>query len=145
MSRELRMVPKDWEHPKNESGRDKPLHMGYVKDAKEFMEIASKEGLQEAVEYMGCPDKGDYMPDWADEEKTHYMMYETCSEGTPISPACEFPEGLAHWLEDNNASSFGRSTATYDQWLKMIKGPGWAISAISDGKTIVSGVEGLNA
>lgn len=42
------------------------------------------------------------------------MIYETCSEGSPISPAFETPEELARWLTDN---SFGSMTATYEQWL----------------------------
>jgi len=31
------------------------------------------------------------------------------------------PKELARWLEDNNASSFGSSTTTYDEWLKFIE------------------------
>jgi hypothetical protein len=48
----------------------------------------------------------DEMPQWAEEEKTHIMMYETCSEGTPISPAFKRgeKEKLARWLVDNKAS-----------------------------------------
>ena len=41
------------------------------------------------------------------EERTHYQMYETCTEGTPISPVMETPENLARWLADNGASAFG--------------------------------------
>lgn len=141
MSREIRMVPSDWAHPDNEdTGESKPLYEGYKESSNEFMTMANNEGLQAAVDYMGCPDKEDYMPDWPKEECTHMMMYETCSEGTPISPAFEKPEELAHWLADNGASSFGRSTATYDQWLNMINA-GWAPSAVMDGKGFRSGVE----
>lgn len=72
-----------------------------------------------------------------------WQMWETTSEGSPISPVCASPEELAHWLADNGASSFGSSTATYEQWLHMIKGPGWAPSAvITDGK-FMSGVEAV--
>lgn len=143
MGREVRRVPKDWQHPKNEDGRFKPLMDGYISDAKEFMEMAAKEGLQEAVEYMGCPDKNDYMPDWTEEERTHLMMYEDTSEGTPISPAFQTPEELARWLADNEASSFGSSTATYEQWLPVCKGA-WAPSMIVSSKGIQSGVEALS-
>jgi len=82
-----------------------------------------------------------YMPDWPEEERTHYIMYEDVSEGTPISPAFETPEQLARWLADNKASSFGNSTATYEQWLRMILGPGWCASAVLDKKGFRSGVE----
>ncbi len=31
------------------------------------------------------PDHRDYMPSWKPSECTHYQMYETTTEGTPIS------------------------------------------------------------
>lgn len=75
------------------------------------------------------PSPDDFMPDWPEEQRTHLMMYENTSEGTPISPAFETPEDLARWLTDNEASAFGNSTATYEQWLAVAKG-GWAPSAV---------------
>lgn len=80
------------------------------------------------------PDASDYMPDWSPEERTHYMMYEDTSEGTPISPAFETPEELARWLADNNASAFAGDTATYEQWLGMIRrGSSICSAAMIDG------------
>jgi hypothetical protein len=70
------------------------------------------------------------MPDWDDPADLYYMMYETCSEGTPISPAFKTPEELARWLADNEASAFADQTATYEQWLSMIRGPGSSCSAV---------------
>lgn len=142
MGREVRRVAKNWEHPKKDNGQYIPLFEGYAADAKEFLEIVERDGLQEAVDYMGCPDKNDYMPDWTDDEKTHLMMYETTSEGTPISPAFETPEELANWLSENGASSFGRSTATYDQWLRVCRG-GYAPSMVLSSAGIQSGVEAM--
>ena len=143
MGRKVRMVHKDWSHPKTEKGNYKPLHGGYKSDAAEFLEMANKDGLQEAVDYMGCPDKEDYMPDWDEAEKTHLIMYEDTTEGTPISPAFETPEELAKWLADNGASSFGSSTATYEQWLPVCKG-GWAPSLVFSSKGLQSGVEAIS-
>jgi hypothetical protein len=80
------------------------------------------------------------MPEFTEEQKTHMMMYEDTSEGTPISPAFETPEELARWLADNNASAFGNSTATYKQWLATCK-VGWAPSMIADSSGLHSGVE----
>jgi len=69
-----------------------------------------------------------------------WQMWETTSEGSPMSPVCESPEALARWLADNGASSFGRDMATYDEWLRMI-GSGWAPSAVFTPSTgLVSGV-----
>jgi hypothetical protein len=142
MGREVRMVPADWEHPKQGDGSYKALYEGYKEDSTEFMELASKKGLQKAVEYMGCPDKEDYMPDWSSDEKTHCMMYETTTEGTPISPAFTTTEELAQWLADTGASAFGSSTASYEGWLRVAKG-GFAPSAVMSDKGIISGVDAL--
>lgn len=72
-----------------------------------------------------------------------YQVWETTSEGSPISPPFATPEELARWLADHGASSFGSQTATYEEWLAFARGPGWAPSAVSvDGGPIVSGVVG---
>lgn len=70
------------------------------------------------------PDPADYMPNWPDAERTHIAMYEDTTEGTPISPVFKTGEALAHWLADNNASSFGDHTATYESWLSWIRDDG---------------------
>ena len=90
------------------------------------------------------PHKDEYMPVFKDGEATHYMMYETTTEGTPISPAFETPELLAKWLFDNGASAFGSQKASYESWLAVAKG-GWAPSAVLSSKNgLQSGVEAMN-
>jgi len=91
-----------------------------------------------------APDPDHYMPSWTEEQKTHLMMYQNTSEGTPLSPAFETPEELARWLADNNASAFGNEGATYEQWLGMCKS-GWAPSAVVENGVIKSGVAALNS
>lgn len=166
MGREVRMVPADWKHPKEFNqyrGCDvfKPLLDGFSESLSEWKEGKEQwdRGLirdyinegwkpkpsgadyETYEEWAGeCPKKEDYMPDWHDDQRTHYMMYEDTSEGTPISPAFETPEDLARWLTDTGASSFGDSTATYEQWLRVAKG-GYAPSAVLVGGKIISGVE----
>lgn len=88
------------------------------------------------------PDPADYMPEFEEGTATGWCMYETTSEGTPISPVFEDPDELARWLADNEASAFGSSTATYDQWLGMIRA-GWAPSAAMDSAGLRSGVEAI--
>ena len=158
MGREVRRVPADWEHPKDETtGRYKPLFApGWAAAAKEWDEERAKWERGEFPsytseesrampydEYSGRrPYSGDYMPDWPAEQRTHYMMYEDTSEGTPISPAFATPEELARWLADNGASAFGSDTATYEQWLKVARG-GWAPSMIIANGVVQSGVAAL--
>ncbi len=139
MSREVRRVPKDWQHPKDERGNYVPL-FGQFSYSEE--EIA--EGIRDGWLNKYLPNYGvDVMPQWKEEEKTHLQMYETCTEGTPISPIFATPEELARWLADNKASVFGGMTATYEQWLSTCK-RGWAASAVISNNTMVSGVEGLD-
>ncbi len=72
-------------------------------------------------------------------EGNGWQMWETTSEGSPISPVFATPQQLARWLADSGASAFGHDTATYEEWLAMI-GDGWAISAVSVGGEMMSGV-----
>jgi hypothetical protein len=69
-----------------------------------------------------------------------WQMWETTSEGSPISPVMPTPELLAGWLVRNNASAFGGEGASYVAWMGMIKA-GWAPSAVGGSSGIVSGVE----
>ena len=153
MGREVRRVPADWQHPKHEvpdwrTGRMveryKPLYEGhsYAPRAAEFLEKLKTDGLQEAIEWCGVPNKDDFMPEWAEDQRTHYMMYEDTSEGTPISPAFAMPEELARWLVDNEASAFGSSTGSYEGWLRVARG-GWAPSMVASADGITSGVDAL--
>ena len=149
MGREVRKVPADWTHPKRcvyprFTEEYTPLYENrgrYARDAAKFLEKANSEGLQAAVDWFGrAPDESEYMPDWPEAERTHYMMYEDTSEGTPISPAFATPEELARWLADTGASAFGGDTAPYGAWLRIANG-GWAPSAVMTGGKLISGVE----
>ena len=167
MGREVRRVPADWKHPEGKQGYvpieegdfesdlknwkeeyDK-WNEGYMKDwdnktHKDVWVKRTGNALTDAYyEWFGKrPEKEDYMPQWTEEEATHYQMYETVSEGTPISPVMASPEELARWLTDNDANASGRMTASYEGWLRVCKG-GYACSAVFiDGK-FQSGVEGM--
>lgn len=161
MGREVRMVPAGWEHPKNERGGYIPLLKGpYEEWAAEWEEEKQKwdEGFCKSCEsdewraregdelettfeewYGGRPNRSYYMPTFTAGTATHFMMYETCSEGTPISPAFATPEKLALWLVDSGASSFGPMTASYEQWLRVASG-GYAPSIVVDSEGLRSGV-----
>lgn len=161
MGREVRRVPANWQHPKDElTGRYRPLFGGdWAELAREWDEARAKWERGEFPDYASDESKAmpydqwsgrrpyseDYMPRWSAEEATHLMMYETTSEGTPISPAFATPEELARWLVDNNASAFGRDTASYEAWLRVARG-GYAPSAVYSSDTgLQSGVKALAA
>lgn len=69
-----------------------------------------------------------------------WQMWETVSEGSPISPVCKTPEELARYMADN---PWGATHGNYHQWLAMIKA-GWDPSmVVQDGK-VMSGVEAVS-
>lgn len=169
MGREVRMVPANWEHPKDEHGDYEPLLGGDYESAaaewdaehtqwqlglaRNYGEGPSHVPIEEAYRsgtytaYSGRrPSPDDYMPHWPGAERTHFMMYEDTTEGTPISPAFATPEELARWLTDNEASAFGRMTGSYEGWLRVAQG-GFAPSLVLhvDGtrRGMTSGVDGL--
>lgn len=139
MSREVRRVPANWEHPKD-GNRYRPLLDGYADAKAEWIAMYEAEGYGAATEFWGgAPFAEDYMPEWPEAERTHLMMYETTTEGTPISPAFATPEELARWLADTGASAFGGMTATYEQWLSTCRGA-WAPSMVVVNGQTMSGV-----
>lgn len=74
-----------------------------------------------------------------------YQLWETTSEGSPTSPVFATPEELARWLTDNNASTFGHETTSYENWLAFIRGPGWAPSMVGQAGKLESGVDAAAA
>lgn len=139
MGREVKRVPLDFDWPL------KKRWYGYVinkcldgdhnlscDDCRKFAEIKNIK-----LDKLKCPDieilevpKGE-----------GWQMWEITSEGSPMSPVFDTPEKLAKWLSDNKASVFGYQTATYDQWLGMIKNSGFAVSMVMNDKKMMSGVE----
>lgn len=156
MGREVRMIPADWQHPKDARGNYIPLLDGsYAESAAQYAEEKAKWERGDFPDYASAesramsyeewngsaPVETDYMPAFAEGTATHLCMYENTSEGTPISPAFKTPEELARWLADTGASAFASQTASYESWLAACK-QGWAISAVITPETgLISGVE----
>lgn len=90
-----------------------------------------------------CGGDGKVCPRVEVPEGPGYQLWETVSEGSPLSPSFETPEELARWLADNNASSGGRTTETYEVWLAWIKGPAWSPSFVVGPGGIQSGVQAM--
>lgn len=159
MSRKVRMVPPDWKHPEGKSldedfskriadwsTEHAQWERGFVRDwANDGWKPRDQIDSETFEDWYGSkPIMEEYMPEWPAEVATHYMMYETTSEGTPISPAFATPEELARWLADNGASSFGDMTATYEQWLAMINRGSSVASMVMEGNKMISGVAAVS-
>jgi hypothetical protein len=121
MGREIRMVPPGWEHPKythdNASYRDRvgsymPMYNQTFNDAArewkkgliawergERPDYTSEESKSEEFwEYQGNPPERAYYRPYKDEEATWFQVYETVSEGTPVTPPFEKREDLVTYL-----------------------------------------------
>lgn len=113
--------------------------------------IIAAAGLPEA--WGTCPECHGDGATWEDEESKRaadewvpsepptgegYQIWETVSEGSPISPVFATPEELARhmagkqWGADKGGS--------YETWLSFINGPGWAPSMVVDANGIRVGV-----
>jgi len=137
MGRECRRVPANWEHPKNEQGHYIPLYAKFPYDAEEI-----EEGILGGW-LTGEPPLYDVavMPEFPEGAATHYMMYEDCTEGTPISPAFSTPDELARWLTDTRASAFGYMTQSYDAWMAIIINDVFSGVVFSPGQGMAPGAE----
>ena len=61
-----------------------------------------------------------------------YQLWETTSEGSPVSPVFKSLEELAEWCE-HNATVFAEDKATKEEWLAMFK-DGFIASYAVDGQ-----------
>ncbi len=157
MGREIRRVPKGWEHPKDERGHYRPLmDQSYEDAAQEWLREladweADKDGERSRVvaEYGDekrywwdwsdkPPDKEYYRPAWPPESATCYQVYETVSEGTPMSPVFETEDALLQWLLGQGHSELS---------ARAFIGFGWAPSLLIDTSRglFLSGIDACGA
>lgn len=165
MGREIRMVPANWEHPTVDAFRFtpgegygnktelQPMYDDTFENAaaewkREFAEWESgkrpdycddESSKLEFWEWHGThPDRKYYRP-WKNEEATWFQLWETVSEGTPVSPAFEERQELAdylavngdYWDQKRGLGGWGQKSADAFVWV------GWAPSMIvSNGKVI---------
>ncbi len=66
-----------------------------------------------------------------------WQLWETVSEGSPVSPVFATAEDLANWLGEENHNGMGR-----DGWLKFLtKTSGWAPSLVAVDGAMMTGTE----
>ena len=116
MGREIRMVPPNWQHPRNERGRYLPMFDESYEDAARRWKDdfaawergerpsywSADEGPAEFWDWEGMPPRDEhYRPAWPDGAATWMQAYETVSEGTPVSPPFATPEELVDYLVEH--------------------------------------------
>lgn len=139
MSREVRRVPPNWQHPTTEEydpfrrrteARKQPMYdetfaqaaaewkAGFAKwEAGERPAYCSAPEL-EFWEYHGAPPDREYYRPWADEEATWFQVWETVSEGTPVTPPFATQDELVDYLVSNG-----------DEWDERRGNGGWPRTA----------------
>lgn len=172
MGREIRRVPPNWVHPTREHIRFKngrlqyvtehqPMHeRSYAKDAAEWQAECAKwaAGTHENFAKYGAdhpfywewdgnpPDKDYYVPYDSDAlgDDAWYQLYQTVSEGSPISPPFATQQELIDHLAtigDDWDGPWARANAE-----RFVLGTGWAPSMIiQNGQIITARDGGLDA
>jgi len=148
MGREIRMVPPNWEHPKRAyTDNYMPMHDRTFADAlAEYIENydawknKTHEDYDESIsfgDYFGAIGPDGYRPEFK-EEPTWYQVYETVSEGTPVTPPFETKEELVEYLvkkgtfwDQQRVRSGKQSNAGWDrQGAKQFAEYEWAMSGM---------------
>lgn len=118
MGREIRHVPPDWQHPVNEAGRYQPLfnktYWMAIKD--QLLELGwYLKHPQSIREWFDFPDKAYYRPRFKD--ASAYQIYETVSEGTPVSPVFTNKADLKGWLLEQGYSDYAADQFIKSEWV----------------------------
>lgn len=153
MGRDIRRVPPDWVHPtytkdtctsSRKIGDFQPLYdEDYRTAAEKWMAEYDKwrqAGAKRLDKWCRYFWEGDSPPNpdsyrtrrWTPEEATAYQMYETVSEGTPVTPVCETEDALIdylvehgdYWDQKGSNGGWSREAAT------RFVGRGWAPSLV---------------
>jgi hypothetical protein len=137
MGREIRRVPPGWQHPKDFRGHYKPLNDMPWRDAmRSWLEDYSDEWQtwtdKEDIEPPPHPEY--YRSEWS-EEPTAYQVYETVSEGTPVSPVFSSLADVRTW-----AIAQGHSERAADEFCRL----GHALSVLIGPGGIKMGIDTLD-
>jgi hypothetical protein len=150
VGREIRRVPVDWEHPQDSrTGQYRPLvNRDFETEAREWLDNAiawDKGEHPDLVNNHTTKEKHPFYWMWSDKppdaeyyrprftsEPTAYQIYETVSEGTPVSPVFQTEEEIFTWLIQQ-----GHSEKSARNFVKAE----WAPSMIIQGGAITMGID----
>lgn len=152
LTREVRRVPLAWQHPRNERGHHVPLLSDFGARFEEWVTEKAKWDAGERPDYCSPenrslsyeewdgpqPDHRNYMPTFPAGLPMAVCMYETTTEGTPISGV--FPdsdEGRRALAE--SLAKYGVDGLSVEQWAQIIGG-GFGLKDVHTDETEVHGV-----
>jgi hypothetical protein len=181
MGREIRMVPPNWDHPISADNPGQEDHQpmidqSFEQAAEEWLadfdriragHLSDHErecyprGVCEWAADNVAPDPAYYRP-WRDGEATWFQLWETVSEGTPVSPPfatkaelieylaangdfwdqerCHKPDWKYLWGGVPGVSGWGQEKAE-----RFVNGPGWAPSMVVQDGNVMDGVSAVTA
>lgn len=134
MGRELRRVPMDFDYPLNTVWYG--YFMNYVPNT--CMSVKDREYCESCKEYArikgieisdyGCPNYNDYFSEVTEKLKSlceppkgeGYQLWETTSEGSPVSPVFKTLDELCEWCQDN-ATTLADFKASKEEWKQMLE------------------------
>lgn len=152
MGREIRRVPVGYEHPKDErTGHYVPLYDRTWEDAMnewlqeygdwkadkdgERTRVTEKYGAKSFAEWHGDPPSYEtYRMPFPPDVALGFCMYETVSEGTPVSPIFATTDELVKWLIGEGYSEDG---------ARKFAETGWSPSFVMTGGQIKNGIDAL--
>jgi hypothetical protein len=148
MGREIRRVPPDWQHPLKNNRNYQPVRDMVYEDAlldweSERPSPGDNDALLEWNDSRPNPEYYRHQR-WTSQEATAYQIYETISEGTPISPVFQTEEELIKYLvEDGRGMGIGGECfkMTETEAKLYISNGGFAFTMISINGKIMGGVE----
>lgn len=134
MGRELKRVPLDFDYPLHK------VWYGYYDKYFDFCHSEYSAGCEGCRAYArikrieikkyddgseGCPKFEEHynLPSLIEKVEVPlgegYQLWETTSEGSPVSPVFKTLEELCEWCEDN-VTTFADFKASKEEWLKML-------------------------
>ena len=154
MGREIRRVPAHWDHPMTWDGKLQPmLDSSYIDAINDWISAHNawedgthptlvaypdyKAKFHHFANYSGNPPSIEYYrPNWKPDEMTWFQVYETVSEGTPVTPPFETRDELVEYLVQNGdfwdqqRRARGYTAMPCDPWSredaeKFVFGDGW--------------------
>lgn len=171
MGREIRRVPGDWEHPtytadnaphQDRIGDEIPLYDNdYESVAEEWLADLSLWTCGEHPsqpskyaryfwEYDAPPDEDSYRKrKWTAEEATHFQVYETVSEGTPVTPVFATKAEIIDYLVacgdewDQSCGSGGWSRENAERFVESEWAPSMMVTVSKSGTTVRQPRDGI--
>jgi hypothetical protein len=141
MGREIRMVPPNYIHEEGKTYFDDDFESASSEWKAEFLKWESGENREtsEFWEYYGNPPERENYRPWKDEEATWFQVWETVSEGSPVTPPFATKEELIEYLVSNgdfwDQQRFDRPWSRKDA-ESFVNGTGWIPSLIIENGNI---------